>query len=160
LLNSKTINSKLSDADLLYLIHMKRILIINGPNLNLLGKREPGVYGNLSFETYFETLKSQFESQFELTYYQSNVEGELINKIHEVGFDIDGIIINAGAYTHTSIAIADAIRAVTTTVVEVHISNTHQRDTFRHHSYLSAAVKGVILGFGMDSYRLAIQSFL
>jgi 3-dehydroquinate dehydratase-2 len=139
---------------------MKRILIINGPNLNLLGKREPGVYGNLSFETYFETLKSQFESQFELTYYQSNVEGELINKIHEVGFDIDGIIINAGAYTHTSIAIADAIRAVTTTVVEVHISNTHQRDTFRHHSYLSAAVKGVILGFGMDSYRLAIQSFL
>jgi len=105
-------------------------------------------------------LKSQFESQFELTYYQSNVEGELINKIHEVGFDIDGIIINAGAYTHTSIAIADAIRAVTTTVVEVHISNTHQRDTFRHHSYLSAAVKGVILGFGMDSYRLAIQSFL
>lgn len=160
MLNSKTINSKLSDADLLYLIHMKRILIINGPNLNLLGKREPGVYGNLSFETYFETLKSQFESQFELTYYQSNVEGELINKIHEVGFDIDGIIINAGAYTHTSIAIADAIRAVTTTVVEVHISNTHQRDTFRHHSYLSAAVKGVILGFGMDSYRLAIQSFL
>jgi 3-dehydroquinate dehydratase-2 len=160
LLDSKTINSNLSDADLLYLIHMKRILIINGPNLNLLGKREPGVYGNLSFETYFETLKSQFESQFELTYYQSNVEGELINKIHEVGFDIDGIIINAGAYTHTSIAIADAIRAVTTTVVEVHISNTHQRDTFRHHSYLSAAVKGVILGFGMDSYRLAIQSFL
>lgn len=160
MLDSKTINSNLSDADLLYLIHMKRILIINGPNLNLLGKREPGVYGNLSFETYFETLKSQFESQFELTYYQSNVEGELINKIHEVGFDIDGIIINAGAYTHTSIAIADAIRAVTTTVVEVHISNTHQRDTFRHHSYLSAAVKGVILGFGMDSYRLAIQSFL
>ncbi len=160
MLDSKTINSNLSDADLLYLIHMKRILIINGPNLNLLGKREPGVYGNLSFETYVETLKSQFESQFELTYYQSNVEGELINKIHEVGFDIDGIIINAGAYTHTSIAIADAIRAVTTTVVEVHISNTHQRDTFRHHSYLSAAVKGVILGFGMDSYRLAIQSFL
>lgn len=139
---------------------MKRILIINGPNLNLLGKREPGVYGNLSFETYFESLKSQYEDQIDLSYYQSNIEGELINKIHEVGFDIDGIIINAGAYTHTSIAIADAIRAITTTVVEVHISNTHQRDAFRHHSYLSAAVKGVILGFGMDSYRLAIESFL
>ena len=139
---------------------MKKILIINGPNLNLLGKREPGVYGNVSFETYLETLKSQYESQVELTYFQSNVEGEIINKIHETGFDIDGIIINAGAYTHTSIAIADAIRAVTTTVVEVHISNTHQRDAFRHHSYLSAAVKGVILGFGLDSYSLAIQSFL
>lgn len=151
---------KYSLTDLLLLIHMKRILIINGPNLNLLGKREPGVYGNISFDTYFETLQSLFDTQVELTYYQSNVEGELINKIQEVGFDIDGIIINAGAYTHTSIAIADAIRAVTTTVVEVHISNTHQRDAFRHHSYLSAAVKGVILGFGLDSYRLAIQSFL
>ena len=139
---------------------MKKILIVNGPNLNLLGKREPGVYGNISFETYLETLKSQFEDKVELTYYQSNVEGELINKIHEVGFDIDGIIINAGAYTHTSIAIADAIRAITSPVIEVHISNTHQRDAFRHHSFLSAAVKGVILGFGMDSYRLAIQSFL
>ena len=139
---------------------MKKILIVNGPNLNLLGKREPGVYGNISFETYLETLKSQFEDKVELTYYQSNVEGELINKIHEVGFDIDGIIINAGAYTHTSIAIADAIRAITSPVIEVHISNTHQRDAFRHHSFLSAAVKGVILGFGLDSYRLAIQSFL
>mgnify|MGYP003493338714 CR=1 FL=1 len=139
---------------------MKKILIVNGPNLNLLGKREPGVYGNISFETYLETLKSQFGDKVELTYYQSNVEGELINKIHEVGFDIDGIIINAGAYTHTSIAIADAIRAITSPVIEVHISNTHQRDAFRHHSFLSAAVKGVILGFGMDSYRLAIQSFL
>lgn len=139
---------------------MKKILIINGPNLNLLGKREPGVYGNTSFEAYFEILKSQYSQNVELTYFQSNHEGALIDKIHEAGFVLDGIIINAGAYTHTSVAIADAIRAVPTPVIEVHISNTHQRESFRHHSFLSAAVKGVILGFGMNSYKLAVEAFL
>lgn len=137
---------------------MKRILIINGPNLNLLGKREPEVYGTLTFEAYFETLKSKF-SDFTLEYYQSNVEGLLIDKIHEVGFTFDGIIINAGAYTHTSIAIADAIRAVKTPVIEVHISNVYSREEFRHHSYLSAACKACVVGFGLDSYRLALESF-
>lgn len=139
---------------------MKKVLIINGPNLNLLGKREPGVYGNTSFETYFETLKSRYNGKIELTYFQSNHEGAIIDEIHRVGFEIDGIIINAGAFTHTSVAIADAIRAITSPVIEVHISNTHQREAFRHHSFLSAAVKGVILGFGMESYRLAIESFV
>ena len=137
---------------------MKRILIINGPNLNLLGKREPEVYGTLTFEAYFETLKSKFPD-FQLEYYQSNVEGLLIDKIHEVGFNFDGIIINAGAYTHTSIAIADAIRAVKTPVIEVHISNVYSREEFRHHSYLSAACKACVVGFGLDSYRLALESF-
>jgi 3-dehydroquinate dehydratase-2 len=137
---------------------MKRILIINGPNLNLLGKREPEVYGTLTFEAYFETLKSKF-SDFQLEYYQSNVEGLLIDKIHEVGFSFDGIIINAGAYTHTSIAIADAIRAIKTPVIEVHISNVYSREEFRHHSYLSAACKACVVGFGLDSYRLALESF-
>ena len=137
---------------------MKRILIINGPNLNLLGKREPEVYGTLTFEAYFETLKSKF-TDFQLEYYQSNVEGLLIDKIHEVGFSFDGIIINAGAYTHTSIAIADAIRAIKTPVIEVHISNVYSREEFRHHSYLSAACKACIVGFGLDSYRLALESF-
>ena len=137
---------------------MKRILIINGPNLNLLGKREPEVYGTLTFEAYYETLKSKF-SDFQLEYYQSNVEGLLIDKIHEVGFSFDGIIINAGAYTHTSIAIADAIRAIKTPVIEVHISNVYSREEFRHHSYLSAACKACIVGFGLDSYRLALESF-
>lgn len=144
----------------LHLFIMKKILIINGPNLNLLGKREPGVYGSTSFESYFETLKSQYAEKAELTYFQSNHEGALIDKIHETGFELDGIIINAGAYTHTSVAIADAIRAITTSVIEVHISNTHQRESFRHHSYLSAAVKGVILGFGLNSYKLAVEAFL
>ena len=138
---------------------MKRIQIINGPNLNLLGKREPSVYGNQTFETYLEELKVRFP-QVELSYYQSNVEGELVNKLHEVGFEADGIIINAGAYTHTSIAIADAIRSITVPVIEVHISNVYQRESFRHHSYLSGACKGCIIGFGLDSYRLAIESFL
>lgn len=136
---------------------MKRIQIINGPNLNLLGKREPTIYGNQSFEEYLLELKAQFP-EVELSYFQSNSEGELIDKLHEVGFELDGIIINAGAFTHTSIAIADAIRAITTPVIEVHISNVFKRETFRHHSYLSEACKGCIIGFGMDSYRLAINA--
>ena len=138
---------------------MKKIQIINGPNLNLLGNREPTVYGNRSFEDYLDTLRARYP-ECEIAYYQSNVEGELINKIHEVGFTYDGIILNAGAYTHTSIALHDAIKAVTTPVVEVHISNVHARESFRHVSMLSAACKGVILGFGLDSYRLAVESLL
>ena len=138
---------------------MKKSQIINGPNLNLLGKREPTVYGNSSFEDYLDTLRARYP-QCEIAYYQSNVEGEMINKIHEVGFTYDGIVLNAGAYTHTSIALHDAIKAVTTPVVEVHISNVHARESFRHVSMLSAACKGVILGFGLDSYRLAVESFL
>lgn len=136
-----------------------KIQIINGPNLNLLGKREPSVYGNSSFESYLDQLKTNYTG-CEIAYFQSNIEGELINKIHEVGFDFDGIILNAGAYTHTSIAIADAIRAVTTPVVEVHISNIHQRESFRHVSMIAAACKGSILGFGMDSYRLALEAIM
>jgi|TARA_B110000261_G_scaffold159697_1_gene198078 3-dehydroquinate dehydratase-2 len=135
-----------------------KILIINGPNLNLLGKREPDVYGSVTFEAYFETLKIRFD-QYDLAYYQSNIEGELINEIHVVGFNYDGIILNAGAYTHTSVALRDAISAVETPVIEVHISNTHQREEFRHKSFLSPVCKGVILGFGLDSYRLALASF-
>ena len=138
---------------------MKKIQIINGPNLNLLGKREPTVYGNSSFEDYLDTLRARYP-QCEIAYYQSNVEGEMINKIHEVGFTYDGIILNAGAYTHTSIALHDAIKAVTTPVVEVHISNVHARESFRHVSMLSAASKGVSVGFGVDSYRLAVESLL
>jgi 3-dehydroquinate dehydratase-2 len=138
---------------------MKRILIINGPNLNLLGKREPGVYGNQSFEDYFQVLKNKYP-EATLEYFQSNHEGALIDKIHETGFSYDGIVLNAGAYTHTSVAIADAIRAVTTPVVEVHISNIHKREAFRHHSFLSEACIGCIVGFGLDSYRLAIESFV
>ncbi len=137
---------------------MKKIQIINGPNLNLLGKREPSVYGNSSFEEYLDTLRKNFPT-FEITFFQSNIEGELLNKIHEIGFDYDGIILNAGAYTHTSIALYDAIKAVTTPVVEVHISNVHAREPFRHESKISAACKGVILGFGLDSYKLALESF-
>ena len=135
-----------------------KILIINGPNLNLLGTREPEVYGSESFESYFETLENQF-SKMQLTYYQSNIEGELISKLQEVGFTYDGIIINAGAYTHTSIGIADAIKAITTPVVEVHISNTFSRETFRHQSFISPHAKGVIIGFGLKSYALDLQSF-
>ena len=134
---------------------MKKILIINGPNLNLLGKREPTVYGNTSFEQYFETLKVKF-SEVELHYYQSNHEGALIDKIHEVGFDFDGIVLNAGGYTHTSIALADAISAVTTPVLEVHISNVHAREAFRHHSYIASRCKGSIVGLGLKGYDLAI----
>ena len=137
---------------------MKKIQIINGPNLNLLGKREPTIYGNISFEAYLNDLCKVYP-QCSISYYQSNIEGELINKIHEVGFDYDGIILNAGAYTHTSIALHDAIKAVTTPVVEVHISNVHAREPFRHTSMISAVCKGVILGFGMESYRLALETF-
>lgn len=136
---------------------MKRIQIINGPNLNLLGKREPTVYGNQTFESYYQDLKKQFP-EIEIEYFQSNTEGILIDKIHEIGFTFDGIVLNAGAYTHTSVAIADAIRSITTPVIEVHISNVFKRESFRHHSYLSEACKGCIVGFGLDSYRLAIDA--
>lgn len=135
-----------------------KILIINGPNINLLGRREPGIYGARSFDDYFAELKDLYP-EVELEYYQSNVEGFLIDKIHEVGFSYDGIILNAGAYTHTSIALQDAIRAVKTPVIEVHISNVHQREEFRHKSMISCACKGVICGFGLDSYRLALEAF-
>lgn len=134
-----------------------KIQIINGPNLNLLGIREPGVYGNQSFEAYFDKLKIE-NPDVELHYYQSNVEGEIINKIQETGFDYDGIILNAGGYTHTSVAIRDAIKAVNTPVVEVHISNVHAREEFRHTSMISAVCLGVIAGFGLYSYDLAIQA--
>jgi len=136
-----------------------KIQIINGPNLNLLGRREPGIYGNRSFEDYLKALQETY-SIIQLDYYQSNVEGELINKLHEVGFDYDGIIINAGAYTHTSVAIADAIAAIKTPVVEVHISNIYAREEFRHVSLTGKNCAGVLTGFGMDGYRLAIESFL
>jgi 3-dehydroquinate dehydratase-2 len=136
-----------------------KIIIINGPNLNLLGKREPEIYGSQTFEEYFNQLKAEF-SNFELEYFQSNIEGELITKIQEVGFSYDGIILNAAAYTHTSVGIGDAVKAITTPVIEVHISNTFAREDFRHHSYISPNVKGIIIGFGMKSYRLALQSFM
>lgn len=134
-----------------------KIQIINGPNLNLLGIREPGIYGGLSFESCLESLKNKYPSII-LDYYQSNLEGEIINKIHETGFSFDGIILNAGAYTHTSIAIHDAIKAINTPVIEVHISNVHTREAFRHQSLIANACKGIICGFGMDSYRLAIEA--
>ena len=135
-----------------------KIIIINGPNLNLLGKREPEVYGSTSFEDYIVTLKEKHPT-ISLGYYQSNIEGEIITKIQEVGFEYDGIVLNAGAYTHTSIGIADAIKAVTTPVIEVHISNTFSREDFRHKSYISPNAKGVIIGFGLKSYDLAIEAF-
>jgi 3-dehydroquinate dehydratase-2 len=136
-----------------------KILLINGPNLNLLGIRETSIYGNLSFIDYFQGLKSRFPG-IALEYFQSNIEGELINKIHERGFDCDGIIINAGAYTHTSIAIRDAISGVKTPVIEVHISNILTRESFRHESIIGAVCIGSILGFGLDSYRLGIEAIL
>ena len=135
-----------------------KLQIINGPNLNLLGKREKNIYGDQSFDDYFKKLKTKFNN-FELCYFQSNIEGELIDKIQEVGFDFDGIIINAAAYTHTSVGIGDAIRSISCPVIEVHISNTYSREDFRHKSFLSSHVKGVILGFGLKSYDLAIESF-
>ena len=135
------------------------LLILNGPNLNLLGQREPEVYGNQSFDSYFNELKLQFPL-VQLDYFQSNVEGEIINKLQEVGFSYDGIILNAGAYTHTSVAISDCVKAITSPVIEVHISNTFSRETFRHQSYISPHAKGVVIGFGLKSYALAIQSFL
>ena len=134
-----------------------KILIINGPNLNLLGRREPGIYGSMSFEDYLPQLREHYPL-VELSYYQSNVEGELINKLQEEGFTCDGIVLNAGAYTHTSIALHDCIRSITSPVIEVHISNVHQREPFRHHSMISSACRGVICGFGLDSYRLAIEA--
>ena len=135
-----------------------KIQIINGPNINLLGKREPSIYGSQSFESYLEKLK-EYYPQVEFAYFQSNIEGKMINKIHEVGFDWDGIILNAGAYTHTSLALQDAIRAVKVPVIEVHISNVHAREEIRHKSMISCACKGVICGFGLDSYRLAVEAF-
>ncbi len=138
---------------------MKKLIIINGPNLNLLGKREPSIYGSLTFTEFLSEIKPKYP-KVQLDYYQSNIEGELINKLHEVGFSYDGIILNAGAYTHTSIGIGDAIKGIETPVVEVHISNTFGREEFRHQSYISPNAKGVILGFGLQSYELAIQSFL
>ncbi|MDR3267205.1 MAG: type II 3-dehydroquinate dehydratase [Tannerella sp.] len=136
---------------------MKQIQIINGPNLNLLGIREPEKYGNMNFDFYLERLRPQFPD-CELSYYQSNHEGDLIDKIHEVGFVADGIVLNAGGYTHTSVALRDAIKAVETPVIEVHISNVHAREDFRHCSLISAVCKGVIIGLGLDSYRLAIEA--
>ncbi|PRY96021.1 type II 3-dehydroquinate dehydratase [Marinilabilia salmonicolor] len=135
------------------------ILIINGPNLNLLGVREPDTYGNQSFDDYLSILQKKYSS-VKIDYFQSNSEGEIIDKIHKAGFSADGIILNAGAYTHTSVAIADAVSAVKSPVVEVHISNVFKREEFRHHSFLSPVCKGVVAGFGMDSYRLAIESLI
>ena len=134
-----------------------RIQIINGPNINLLGKREPSIYGSVTFEDFLIELRANYPD-VEISYYQSNTKGELIDKIQETGFDVDGIILNAGAYTHTSIALQDAIRAVTSPVVEVHISNVHARESFRHKSMIAAACKGVICGFGLKSYQLALEA--
>ena len=138
---------------------MKKILIMNGPNLNLLGIREPGVYGSTSFDDYLPKLRAQYPT-IAIEYYQSNIEGCLIDKLQEVGFSYDGVALNAGAYTHTSVALLDCIRSITTPVVEVHISNVHQREEFRHRSMIAASCKGVICGFGLDSYRLAIEALL
>ncbi len=138
---------------------MKKIIIINGPNLNLLGTREPEIYGSLSFTEFLDELKSKYK-EIDLTHFQSNIEGELIDKLQDVGFDYDGIILNAAAYTHTSVGIGDAVKAIKAPVIEVHISNTFNREKFRHHSYISPNAKGIIVGFGLESYELAIQSFL
>lgn len=136
-----------------------KIIIINGPNLNLLGTREPGIYGDRTFDDYLTELQQKFPAA-KLEYYQSNIEGEIITKIQQTGFDYDGIVLNAGAYTHTSIGIADAVKAVTAPVIEVHISNTFSRESFRHQSYLSPVAAGVIIGFGLKSYELALHSLL
>lgn len=134
-------------------------MIINGPNLNLLGKREPEIYGSATFNDFFKELKDRF-TEVELHYFQTNIEGEIIDKLHEVGFNFDGIVLNAAAYTHTSVGIADAVKGIETPVIEVHISNVHSREDFRHVSYIAPNAKGVITGFGLQSYQLAIQSFL
>ena len=136
-----------------------KIIIINGPNLNLLGKREPEIYGSLTFEEFFQTLKLKYK-EVEISYFQSNIEGEIIDKLHQVGFDYDGIILNAAAYTHTSIGIVDAVKGIKTPVVELHISNVHAREEFRHQSFIAPVAKGVLFGFGLKGYDLAIQSFL
>lgn len=135
-----------------------KIIIINGPNLNLLGKREPEVYGNVTFVDYFTNLKKKY-TDIEIEYFQSNIEGELIDKLHEVGFDYDGIILNAAAYSHTSIGIGDAVKAIESPVIEVHISNVYAREEFRHHSYVSSNANGIIIGMGMNGYELALKSF-
>ncbi|WP_346881478.1 type II 3-dehydroquinate dehydratase [uncultured Algibacter sp.] len=137
---------------------MKKLIIINGPNLNLLGKREPNIYGSLTFTEFLDEVKAKYKNIF-IDYFQSNIEGELIDKLQEVGFSYDGIILNAAAYTHTSVGIGDAVKAIETPVVEVHISNTFNREEFRHQSYISPNARGVVLGFGLQSYELAIQSF-
>ena len=136
-----------------------KIIIINGPNLNLLGKREPGIYGNLTFDSYFDQLKEKYPI-IDLEYFQSNIEGEIIDKIQEAGFDHDGIVLNAAAYTHTSVGIGDAIKAIQTPVIEVHISNVYQREAFRHQSFISPNAGGIIVGFGMKGYELALLSFM
>jgi 3-dehydroquinate dehydratase-2 len=136
-----------------------KLIIINGPNLNLLGIREPEIYGSKTFEDFFKELQLKFKG-VEILYFQSNIEGEIIDKLHEVGFDCDGIILNAAAYTHTSVGIGDAVKGITTPVVEVHISNIHAREEFRQHSYISPNASGVLFGFGLKGYDLAIQSFL
>ena len=138
---------------------MKKLIIINGPNLNLLGKREPAIYGSLSFTEFLDEVKNKY-SNAQIDYFQSNIEGELIDRLHEVGFSYDGIILNAAAYTHTSVGIGDAVKAIESPVVEVHISNTFNREEYRHQSFVSPNAKGVILGFGLQSYELAIKSFL
>src|SRR5210317_794900 len=140
------------------IIKMK-ISIINGPNLNLLGTREPSVYGDKTFEDYYNTLQMKFP-QVQFDYFQSNVEGEIINRLHEVGFSSDSVLLNAGAYTHTSVAIGDAIKAINSPVIEIHISNTFAREDFRQTSYITPVAKGLIIGFGLDSYRLGIESVL
>ncbi|MGB1210891.1 MAG: type II 3-dehydroquinate dehydratase [Lacinutrix venerupis] len=138
---------------------MKKIIIINGPNLNLLGKREPNIYGSLTFVEFFDTVKEKYPN-VALEHFQSNIEGEIIDKIQSCGFNYNGIILNAAAYTHTSVGIGDAVKAIETPVVEVHISNTFSREEFRHQSFIAPNAKGVVLGFGLQSYELAIQSFL
>ena len=135
-----------------------KIQIVNGPNLNLLGRREPGIYGKRGFEDFLKELRDRYPN-IEIGYFQSNVEGELINHLQEIGFQADGIVLNAGAYTHTSVALRDCIKSIDTPVIEVHISNVHQREEFRHHSMISAVCRGVICGFGLDSYRLAVEAF-
>lgn len=136
-----------------------KIAVINGPNLNLLGKREPEVYGSTSFESFFEQLQSEF-SDHQLVYVQSNIEGELIDALHNYGFEFDGIALNAGAYTHTSVGIGDAVAAITAPVIEVHISNTYARESFRHQSFIAPKAAGIIIGLGLQSYRLAIQAII
>ena len=138
---------------------MKKIIIINGPNLNLLGKRQPEIYGDINFEDFIAEQKDKFPT-ISITYFQSNIEGEIIDKLHQVGFDFDGIILNAAAYTHTSVGIGDAVASITSPVIEVHISNTYSREEFRHVSFISPYAKGVVLGFGLKSYELALTSFI
>ena len=150
---------QLEEVDFLRYFYNMKISINNGPNLNLLGTREPSIYGAQSFVDYLEELKAKFP-QIEFDYFQSNIEGELIDQLHKVGFSSDGIILNAAAYTHTSVGLGDAIKAIDASVIEVHISNTFAREDFRHTSYITPNAKGLILGFGLDSYRLAVESFL